>query len=222
MDWLEKYKPKSLDEVMGNKNVVKACREYLKHPEDMPHLLFYGFHGTGKTTIANILVKELLGDEVEINYKQMNASDDRGIDMVRQKIIPFMRYAPWGNAPFKILLLDEADAITFDSQNALKTPLEKYKHNCRVIMICNDVSKIIPPIKEGRCTSFEFSRLREDDIIARLNFILQQEGISDVDLHEIFVRSGGSMRKAISELQKAAITMPGMSEMEKLLNSYLG
>ncbi|MHA1289846.1 MAG: AAA family ATPase [Candidatus Thorarchaeota archaeon] len=221
MDWIVKYAPKSLDEVMGNRATIRALREYLDNPDTMPHLLFYGKTGTGKTTLANILVNQILGCSKEMNYLPLNASDDRGIDVVRQRMLPFMRYT-WGDVPFKILTLDEADAITVDSQNALKSPLEKYKHNCRVIMICNDVSKIIEPIREGRCTSFEFKRLSEKDVIDRLNFIIQQEGISNgFDLHEIYMKSGGSMRSAIAILQRIVQSRDdGMSEIEKIISSY--
>lgn len=220
MDWIAKYAPKSLDEVVGNKETIKALREYIINPDSMPHLLFYGATGTGKTTLANILVNQML-DYKEMDYREMNASDDRGIDNVRQRIIPFMRYAPWGDR-FKILILDEADAITVDSWNALKSPLEKYKHNCRVIMICNDIDKIIEPIKEGRCTTFEFNRLSERDIIDRLNFIIQQEGVSNgFDLHSIYNKSGGSMRSAIAILQKIVQSGNGMSEIEKIISSYI-
>jgi len=224
-EWVVKYAPKSFDEVVGNREVIEACKHYISDPDSMPHLLFYGLRGTGKNTIVELLVKGILGEHWRSAFKEMNASDDRGIDVIRHRVIRYMRETGLGifnGCPFKILHLDEADAITPDAQQALKRPLEKYKHNCRVILSCNDVNKIIPEIRD-RCAEFKFSPLPKEDVIARLNYILQAEGINkDIDLEKIYRLSGGSMRKAITLLQQEAmITSEEEDELEKIIKQYV-
>jgi len=137
MDWISKYAPSSLDEVMGNKETIRTLREYITNPDSMPHLLFYGVTGTGKTTLANILVNQML-DYKEMDYREMNASDDRVIDNDRQRIIPFMRYAPCG-VRFKILILDEADAPLDDANVSLFRGLVKdIASNSQVIFVTHN------------------------------------------------------------------------------------
>ena len=224
-DWTVKYAPKSLHEVMGNSEAVRAFHEYINNPESMPHLMLDGFTGTGKTTMVRILVDSIIGDQ-KMNIKEMNASNDRGIDTIRKEIISFMRYVPWGDVPFKILVLDEADAITREAQECLKAPLEKYKHNCRVIFLCNDGNKIIPEIRLGRCTVFQFKPLKERDIVDRLKYILNQEGINNgFDLELIYRKSGGSMRAAIAILQQMVQSKSNsgeseIDEIEKIIKAY--
>ena len=218
MDWSVKYHPKSFDEVVGNKETIQAIKKFIEKG-NIPHMLFYGRAGTGKTTIAELTARAILGDDFATNYKEMNASDDRTIDIVRKQIIPYMRYRGF-SGKFKILFLDEADAITVDAQQALKRPLELYKHNCRVIFACNHVDKIIPEIRD-RCVEFKFTPLSKSDIIKRLKYITEQEGITkDINYDEIYELSGGSMRKAILLLQQQAMTSE--SRIDEILKAYLG
>lgn len=223
MNWLKKYAPKSFEEVAGNKKVVQALKKYVEQG-DMPHLIFHGHRGTGKNTLAVLLAKAMLGNSWRENFKEMNASDERTIDIVRQQIIPYMRHTGlWNfNSKFKILFLDEADAITPDAQQALKRPLEIYEDNCKVIFSCNNIDRIIPEIQD-RCDVYAFPPLKKKDIVARLNYILQTEGIADgIDVEKIAEEANGSMRKAIILLQRAVLTMDSeMDEIEALLEKYV-
>ena len=217
MNLIDKYAPQSFDEVMGNHDAVKACRYYAKHPEYMPHLLFEGYTGTGKTTLARLL-RDALGID-GVNYACKNASSERGIDHIRGEIMRFMRYAPWGGVPFKLLVLEEADQLTPDAQKALKVPLETYSH-CRVIFITNHMNGIIPEIRKGRCHVFTFNPIDSRDIMERLNYIVDREGLTDIDLTGIAERCEGSMRDAISLLQKEIITGGGRDYIDELLQRY--
>jgi len=204
MDWLEKYHPKSIDEVVGNKEVKEAVKKYIFHPDEMPHLLFAGKTGTGKTTIAYIIANEILGRN-SVNFKEINASDDNNVDFIRNTIINYMRFPPlFRDAPFRILLLDEADYLTPEAQAALRRPLEKYKKNCRVIMTANNSNKIIDALKEGRLQFFKFRPIAKSEMRKRLEFIAKKEGIT-VDIDKIIDEANGSMRNAIMIMQREAI-----------------
>ena len=207
MDWTSKYHPKSLDEVVGNSEVKEAIKMYISDPTTMPHLLFAGKTGTGKTTMAYILVNAILGRAKKINFKEINASNDNNVDYIRNVVINYMRYPPiFQDVPFKILLMDEADYLTAEAQACLRRPLEKYKKNCRVILTANNPNKIIDAIKEGRCQFFKFHSISKSEMRKRLEYIAEQEGV-DVDIDEIIQLSNGSMRNAISIMQQRAITV---------------
>ena len=150
--WTEKYRPKNLDEVVGQKHVTERLKAYVSS-NNMPHLLLTGPAGTGKTTCSLALAKEMFGDEWKGNFIELNASDERGIDVVRGKIKEFARTAPLGSAEFKIIFMDEADALTSDAQAALRRTMEKFSKICRFILSCNYSSKIIDPI-QSRCAVF--------------------------------------------------------------------
>ena len=125
--WVEKYRPKTLDEVVGQDEIVERLKAYVKH-KNVPHLMFAGPAGTGKTTCALALTKELFGETWKQNFNELNASDERGINIIRGKIKDFARTAPMGKAGFKIIFLDEADSLTSDAQAALRRTIEKYSH----------------------------------------------------------------------------------------------
>ena len=212
LPWVEKYRPKRLDEMIGQEEVVKRLKAYAEKKE-MPNLLFAGPPGTGKTTAAIALAHEIFGDTFEQNFLELNASDERGINVVRETIKEFARTLPFGGARFKIIFLDEADALTADAQNALRRTMEKYAATARFILSCNYSSKIIEPI-QSRCALFRFKPLSDDQIKERLRYIAQQENlnIDEKALDALIYVAEGDMRKAINTLQAAAAITNDITE----------
>ncbi|WP_319379061.1 replication factor C small subunit [uncultured Methanocorpusculum sp.] len=203
--WIEKYRPKNLAEVVGQQDVVERLRSYVA-TKALPHLLFTGSAGVGKTTCAVALAREMFGDTWNMNFRELNASDERGIDVVRNQIKQFARTAPLGDATFKILFLDEADALTQDAQAALRRTMENYAETCRFILSCNYSSKIIDPI-QSRCAIYRFRPLTDEAISEEIARIAKKEGITIDEGAYVAITyvSLGDMRKAINALQGAAI-----------------
>ncbi len=201
--WVEKYRPRILDDVVNQKGIVKRLKQFVKD-KSMPHLIFAGPAGTGKTTSALAIVRELYGRRMLVNrtYLELNASDARGIDVIRTYIKDFAKARPPIDISFKILILDEADNMTSPAQQALRRTMEKYTNNCRMILICNYSNKIIPPI-QSRCVVFRFSSLNNDDIKKRVKYIAQQENITLTPdgLNSLTDVSRGDCRRAINYLQ---------------------
>ncbi|MDD1671730.1 MAG: replication factor C small subunit [Methanomicrobiales archaeon] len=210
--WIEKFRPHHLADMVGQKEIVKRLQSYVKEGS-MPHLLFTGSAGVGKTTAAISLAREFFGESWHINFRELNASDERGIDVVRTQIKQFARISPLGDASFKILFLDEADALTPDAQAALRRTMENYAQTCRFILSCNYSSKIIDPI-QSRCAIYRFNPLDPDSIIEELQRIVTHEGLTVTEeaLHAIVYVAQGDMRRAINALQGAAILSPTIEE----------
>lgn len=204
--WIEKYRPSELGEVRGKDDIVKRLSDYIK-TGNMPHLLFSGYQGTGKTTSAVILGKKLLGDNFGNNFTELNASDERGIDVVRGKIANIAETLPDGDNDFRIIFLDEADALTSDAQSALRRTMEKNTNNCRFILSCNYVSKIISPI-QSRCAIYRFGRLNDNAVKSMIKYIVKQEKlkINNEGVSSIIYVAEGDMRKAINILQSASLS----------------
>ena len=202
--WTEKYRPSNLSEVVGQTPITDRLKNYVKE-RSMPHLLFAGPAGTGKTTCALALAKELFGELWKHNLHELNASDERGIDVVRGKIKEFARTAPLGEDGFKIIFLDEADALTGAAQAALRRTMEKYSRTCRFVMSCNFSSKIIDPI-QSRCAVFRFRPLKAEDVERYLKFVGVKEELNiDKEAYEsLTYLAQGDLRRAINGLQMAA------------------
>lgn len=201
--WVEKYRPKKLGDIAGQKEVIERLKSYVSK-KSMPNMLFAGPPGVGKTTAALALAYELFEEAWAVNFLELNASDERGIDVVRGRIKDFARSVPIGGG-FKIIFLDEADALTRDAQNAMRRTMERYSKVCRFILSCNYSSKIIEPI-QSRTALFRFRQLREEDINERIKHIAQKEGlkIDEKALEMLIYASEGDLRRAINLLQSSA------------------
>ena len=202
--WIEKYRPKTLDEVVGQDEIIERLKAYAKN-KSVPHLIFAGPAGTGKTTSALALAREVFGETWKQNFHELNASDERGIGIIRGKIKDFARTAPIGNTRFKIVFLDEADSLTADAQAALRRTIEKYTHICRFILSVNYSSRIIEPI-QSRCTVFRFHPIKADDVKKYMGKIASKEKleIKPDGLETLIFISRGDLRKAINILQVGA------------------
>ncbi len=202
--WVEKHRPKSVGDIRGQAAVVNRLEVYAESGT-FPHMLFAGPPGTGKTTAALALTRDVFTDSFRENTLEMNASDERGLESIRTKVKQFARAAPLGGATFKVIFLDEADALTPDAQGALRRIMEQYSGTCRFILSCNYSSKIIEPI-QSRCAVFRFRPIASDQVAEEVRRIAAAEGIElDDDACDAIVHvSLGDLRKAITALQVAA------------------
>ncbi|MFB6180969.1 MAG: replication factor C small subunit [Candidatus Nanohalobium sp.] len=202
--WTEKHRPDTLEEVVGQDKIVERLQAFVEE-DSIPHMLFAGPAGTGKTTSAVALAKDLYGDSWKDNFMETNASDERGIDVVREKIKNFARTKSM-NADYKIIFLDEADALTSDAQQALRRTMEQFSDNCRFILSCNYSSKIIDPI-QSRCAVFRFNRLEEEKVKDYITRLGREEDfkISEDAIDAVMRVSEGDLRRVTNILQTAAI-----------------
>lgn len=214
--WVEKYRPKKLDDVASQGHAVKVLKKTLELA-NLPHMLFYGPPGTGKTSTVLALAKQLYGPRLyKLRVLELNASDERGISIVRQKIKNFARLTvsnptpedvrDYPCPPYKIIILDEADSMTNDAQAALRRTMENYSLVTRFCLICNYITRIIDPLA-SRCSKFRFRSLDNENAMLRLKYIVDEEKVPLSDetvLEEILKVSGGDLRKAITYLQSAA------------------
>ena len=203
--WIEKYRPGRLADIVGQDDIVERLSSYVKSG-NLPHLLFTGSAGVGKTTAAVTLAREFFGSSWQMNFRELNASDERGIDVVRNQIKEFARTKPFGDTTFKILFLDEADALTTDAQAALRRTMERYANICRFILSCNYSSKIIDPI-QSRCAIYRFRPLSPEAVKEEIARIAAKEHltVTPLAMDAMVYIAQGDMRKAINALQGAAI-----------------
>lgn len=203
--WTEKYRPRTFDDIIGQDEIVSRIRTFISS-KNMPHLLFAGPPGVGKTTTALACARELYGEDWRSSFLELNASDERGIDVVRNKVKDFARTRALTGAPFKIIYLDEADALTREAQQALRRTMENYTNTCRFILACNYSSKIIEPI-QSRCAIFRFKPLTDEAIDALIDHIIKAEKLEITKDGKETLRSlsEGDCRRVENLLQSSAV-----------------
>lgn len=205
--WVEKYRPVKLEQVINQKQIINGLSNLIRNPYEIPHLLFAGPAGVGKTTAALCIARELLGEYWQRDTLELNASDERGIKMVRERVKEFAAVMKLStsnndNKPFRIIILDEADEMTSEAQTALRRIIEDSSKTTRFVIICNYLSQIIEPI-QSRCVVFHFTRLSEEDIVDYLKMICEKEGVEyeEKALEQIYNATLGDLRHSINILQ---------------------
>ncbi len=203
--WTEKYRPSKFEEIKGQKDIVEKIKAFVVS-KNLPHLLFSGPAGVGKTTLSLVIAKELFGENWRQNTLELNASDERGIDVVRVKVKDFARTKAIGNVPFKLIYLDESDALTKEAQQALRRTMENYTKTCRFILSCNYSSKILDPI-QSRCAVFRFKPLSEEEINATIENVAKNENlkISAEVKKALFEICEGDCRRLENVMQSCAV-----------------
>ncbi|KAF2360327.1 Replication factor C C-terminal [Trinorchestia longiramus] len=213
LPWVEKYRPQSLDELVSHDHILSTIEKFIKE-DHLPHLLFYGPPGTGKTSTILACARQLYEPKhFNSMVLELNASDDRGINVVREQILNFASTRTIFKAGFKIVILDEADAMTNDAQNALRRVIEKFTENVRFCLICNYLSKIIPAI-QSRCTRFRFGPLTTDQMLPRLQMVVQEEKVDMTTdgKQALVVLAGGDMRRVLNVLQSTHLAYGKVTE----------
>ncbi|CAM9590378.1 unnamed protein product [Ectocarpus sp. 6 AP-2014] len=212
LPWVEKYRPSSLEELVAHEDIVGILQKLIASNK-LPHLLFYGPPGTGKTSTILACAKKLYGADFKMMVLELNASDDRGIDVVRGQIKEFAGTKRLFSSGVKLVILDEADAMTNDAQFALRRVIEKYTKHTRFCMICNYVNKIIPAL-QSRCTKFRFAPLKPEQIQGRLQHVVDQEKVTITpDGVEAVMRLGqGDMRRVLNLLQSTHMAYQKVDE----------
>ena len=203
--WTEKYRPGKLDDIIGQNAIVDRLRAFVKE-KSFPSMIFSGPAGVGKTTSAVAMAKELYGDSINMAFLELNASDQRGIEIIRGKVKEFAKTLPLSSGLVKIIFLDEADALTSEAQHALRRTMEKYSATTRFILSANYASKIIEPI-QSRCVVLRFKPLKEDEMRSYIDRIVKGEKL-EVDekaIEALIYVSEGDLRKITNTLHGAAI-----------------
>jgi len=211
--WAEKYRPKTLDEIVNQKEIISRLKNFVQE-KNLPHLLLVGPAGVGKTTSILALSRDLYGPGYRNFTLELNASDERGIDVIRDKVKNFARTAAIASpVSFKILIMDEADSLTSAAQHALRRTMEIYTRTCRFCLIGNYSENIIDPI-QSRCSIFRYGPLDESDAKGWIMYIAKNEGVEVLDegLEALYQASGGDLRKATNLLQAAAATQSAIDD----------
>ena len=218
MNWTEKYRPHTFDEVVGQDEIVRTIKGMVERDHDIPNIRMIGEPGTGKTTMAYLIGEALLEEFFSLNFIEFNASNDRGVETIRDVIKSSLHQPLF--SPIKVIFLDESDGLTPQAQNMLRKPLEARK-SMRYILSANE-DVFTKPIR-SRCVVFEFNPISPDLIEERLGYIAGQEGLSlNGEIEEIAKKSGGDLRLAINELQRYAYSGSSKVDNEALLASVRG
>jgi len=210
--WTEKYRPRELNEIINQKHIVERLKAFVKE-KNIPHMLFAGPAGCGKTAAAFTTAYELYGDRWRENILNLNASDERGIDVIRGKVKDFARTRAIGNVPFRLIFLDESDALTPEAQQALRRTMEAFSNISRFILAANYSSRIIDPI-QSRCAVFRFSSLKDSDTKEYIDRIVKGEKlkIDENAIEAIIKLSEGDLRKVANILQASAVLNKKITE----------
>eukprot|EP00055_Hartaetosiga_balthica_P001698 m.138622 g.138622 ORF g.138622 m.138622 type:complete len:351 (-) comp15768_c0_seq1:197-1249(-) len=221
LPWVEKYRPSSLNDLVSHKHIISTIEKFVEVGEDgekdaqkLPHLLLYGPPGTGKTSTIKALATQLYGKNYRNMVLELNASDDRGINVVREQIKTFASTRTMFNTnSFKLIVLDEADALTRDAQAALRRVIEKYTRHTRFCLICNYVSKISPAL-QSRCTRFRFAPLAPEHMVGQVMKVVEAEKINSTEagVHALIRLAKGDMRKALNILQSTHMAFDNVDE----------
>ncbi|CAG9857368.1 unnamed protein product [Phyllotreta striolata] len=213
LPWVEKYRPSTLDELVSHEDIIRTISKFIKD-DQVPHLLFYGPPGTGKTSTILACARQLYTPaQFSSMVLELNASDDRGIGIVRGQILTFASTRTIFKKGFKLIILDEADAMTMDAQNALRRVIEKYTENVRFCIICNYLSKLVPAL-QSRCTKFRFKPLSPDQILPRLNYVVDEEKVTITEdgKKALLTLANGDMRKVLNVLQSTWLAYKNVTE----------
>lgn len=213
LPWVEKYRPKTLDELISHTDIINTINKFAKE-DRLPHLLFYGPPGTGKTSTILAVARQIYSPkEFNSMVLELNASDDRGIGIVRGQILNFASTRTIFKSGFKLVILDEADAMTNDAQNALRRVIEKFTENTRFCIICNYLSKIIPAL-QSRCTRFRFGPLTREQMLPRLEHVIREENVSVTEdgKKALLTLANGDMRKVLNVLQSSSMAYSEVNE----------
>ncbi|VVU94945.1 DNA polymerase III, delta subunit [seawater metagenome] len=212
LPWVEKYRPNKLSKIVHHPNIIFALKKLIKKGQ-IPHMLFYGASGTGKTSTILATAKKLYDDDINFMVLELNASDDRGINIVREEIKEFAESRNMFKNGIKLIILDEADSMTYDAQFALRRVIEKYSYNTRFCLICNYMNKIIPAIR-SRCMQFRFSPIGGESIKEYIGYICEKEEIQMTKKGEdsLVAIAKGDLRKAINLLQSVTMAFDKVTE----------
>jgi len=210
--WIEKHRPKNFDDIIGQRTIVKRIKAMVEK-KSIPHLIFSGNPGTGKTTLALVIAKQLYENSWRENFLELNASNDRGIDIIRNTVKDFAKTKSIGEVPFKIIFLDESDSLTKEAQSALRRTMENYSSVTRFILSGNYSSKIIDPI-QSRCTIFRFKGIEKEDVFEYIDKIAKKENlkISKEAKEILYENSNGDLRRLLNILQSCASVSDNINE----------
>jgi len=210
--WIEKYRPKHINDIVYHDDIRNTLKKLINNKK-FPHTIFFGPPGTGKTSTILACAREIYGEGYKTMVLELNGSDDRGIKVIREQIKGFSEYNQLFCRGVKLVILDEADSMTYDAQFALRRVIENYTHNTRFCLICNYISKLIPAL-QSRCITFRFSNIDKESSLIKLKEVIKQENIkyNEQGLNTIIEICKGDMRRCINLLQSVCMATGNVNE----------